>query len=63
MGAEQVLAWEGLITNAVGLGVKSWSVIHAAMIDAGVAADDAAISDLQAKFDALWTDVNRAAGN
>lgn len=51
-----------MIADAVGLGVKSFSSIHAMMTDAGVAADDAAIEVLRGKFDALVTDVTRAAG-
>jgi hypothetical protein len=59
---EAILAWENLITTAVGLGVKSWSAIHAMILDSGVAADDAAIEVLRVKHDALRADIARAAG-
>lgn len=52
--------WEAWIMQAVSLGVKSWSIIHAALQDAGV--DDATIAALQPKWDALYADVQRAAG-
>ena len=60
MDPATILLWEGLITQAVGLGVKSWSAIHGLLQDAG--ADDAAIAVLQPKWDALVADVARAAG-
>ena len=55
-----LLQWEALISMAAQLGVKSWSVIHSALTDAG--ADDATIAALLPKWDALVTDVRRAAG-
>lgn len=58
---DQALQWEGVAEELVGLGVKSFSVIKAAMQDAG--ADDAAIAALQPKWDALVSDVARAAGD
>lgn len=63
MQPEQILQWESLVADAVALGVKSWDSIHALLMDAGVDEDDAAIADLETKFNVLWEDVNRAAGN
>ena len=57
---DQILVWQGIATQLFGMGVKSFSVIKAAMKDAG--ADDAAIAALQPKWDALVADVRRAAG-
>lgn len=57
---KDLLQWEALIAQAVSLGVKSWATIHALMQDAR--ADDATIAALQPKWDALATDVRRAAG-
>ena len=53
------LQWQGLIINAVSLGVRSWSAIHALLQDAS--ADDAAIAALRPKWDALVNDIARAA--
>lgn len=60
INAEQILQWEGLITTAATLGVKSWTAIHGLLQDAG--ADDATIAALQPKWDVLVADVARAAG-
>lgn len=49
-----------LIETAIQLGVKSWSVIHALLADAGQ--DDATIALHKPKWDALVDDVRRAAG-
>ncbi len=54
------MGWEELIPVLINLGVKSWSVIHAAMQDAGL--DDAQIALLKPQWDALYDDVRRAAG-
>lgn len=59
MNLNAIMMWQAFITQAVGLGVKSWSVIRAAMQDAG--ADDATINALSPKWDALHDDVARAA--
>lgn len=56
----QLLVWQGIATQLVGMGVKTFAVIKAAMTDAG--ADDATIAALQPKWDALVNDVRRAAG-
>lgn len=57
---QNFLQWQAFISQAISLGVKSWAVIHAAMQDAG--ADDATIAALMPKWDALVSDVRRAAG-
>lgn len=57
---EDLARWEAFAVQAVGLGVKSFTVIKAAMADAG--ADDALIAALAPKWDALVADVARAAG-
>lgn len=60
MNVNTALLWEGFITQAAALGIKSWQTIHSALQDAG--ADDALIAALQPKWDALVADVARAAG-
>lgn len=60
MDPAMILQWEGVIGQLVGLGVKSFSVIKAAMADSG--ADDATIAAFEPKWDALVDDVKRAAG-
>ena len=55
-----LLQWEALISMAAQLGVRSWAAIHALLTDAG--ADDATIAALLPKWDALVSDVRRAAG-
>lgn len=62
MNPSQLLAWADVVEALVSLGVRSFSVIRSAMIDAGVEADDAAIVALRAKWDRLVADVARAAG-
>jgi hypothetical protein len=62
MDPASLVLWEGLIGQAVSLGVKSFSTVHAMLVDAGVPADDAAIEILRGKWDVLYADVARAAG-
>lgn len=57
---DQILMWQGIATQLISMGVRSFSVIRAAMADAGN--DDAQIAQLQPHWDALVTDVKRAAG-
>jgi hypothetical protein len=57
---DQILVWQGIVTQLVGMGVKSFTAVKAVMQDAG--ADDATIAALQPKWDALVDDVRRAAG-
>ncbi len=54
------MGWEILIPMLINVGVRSWTVIHAAMQDSGL--DDAQIALLKPKWDALVNDVARAAG-
>ena len=54
-----VLAWERVAVELVGLGVHSFATIRATMQDAD--ADEATITALEAKWDALVADVARAA--
>ena len=61
MDVNTFLQWQALITQAVGLGVKSWEAIHLLLQDAGH--DDATIATLKPKWDLLVDDVRRAAGN
>ncbi len=61
MNPATFLAWESLATQAFQLGVQSFTAIKGLMTDAGVAADDAAIAQLEAKWDLLVADVARAA--
>ena len=60
MNAQDIQRWEQWITQAAALGVQSWTVLQAALQDAG--ADDATIAALAPKWDALVDDVRRAAG-
>lgn len=55
-----IALWEDVTVKLVALGVKSFSVIRAAMADAGH--DEDAIALLAARWDALVADVARAAG-
>lgn len=54
-----VTAWEPLIALAVNLGVKSFEAIRALLHDAD-ADDDAVLAALAPKWDALYSDVERA---
>ena len=56
----QVVMWEGLISQAVSLGVKSFVGIRQMMKDSG--ADDALIDSLEIKYNYLYDDVKRSAG-
>jgi hypothetical protein len=55
-----VTAWLPVIMQLAALGVRSFNAIEAAMQDAG--ADEATITAMEAKWDALVADVRRAAG-
>lgn len=55
-----VLLWEGIVTQLVAMGVKSFKTVKALMSDAGV--DDATIAELSTKWDDLYDRVKRAAG-
>ena len=61
MTAVEALNWAAAVEMLIKLGVTSFAVITAAMRDAGVAEDDAAIAALQTKWDLLVADVARAA--
>jgi len=58
MDPNTLILWEGLITMAAAMGVKSYNVIKAMLQDAG--ADDATITALQPKWDTLTNDIRRA---
>jgi hypothetical protein len=62
MDAQTLLQWEAVTQQLAALGVKSYQVIRAAMLDAGVAEDDAAIEELRPKWDVLVDDIKRASG-
>jgi hypothetical protein len=57
---DQVLMWEGIITQLAPLGVKSFQAIRALMQDAGL--DDATIAQLSVKWDDLYNRVKAASG-
>jgi hypothetical protein len=55
-----IMMWEGIITQLVSLGVKSYATIKALQVDAGL--DDATIEALKPKWDDLYNRVKAAAG-
>jgi hypothetical protein len=55
-----IQGWITVIEALVPLGVKSWQVIHGLLADAGVAHDQAVLTQLKPKWDALVSDIARA---
>lgn len=56
-----LLLWEGIITQLVSLGVKSYASVRTLMQDAGL--DDATINALKPKWDDLYNRVKIASGD